>query len=114
MGGTGVTAGHGSLIKPAEALEGCGAVTTAVLDKTGTLTMGSPCVTDILPADGVTEEELLCIASSLEEGSEHPLAEAVLTEAAARNIPFCKTNTLAALPAWAWRCVQASATTPGR
>ncbi|HPE16595.1 MAG TPA: heavy metal translocating P-type ATPase [Oscillospiraceae bacterium] len=98
MVGTGVTASHGILIKSAEALEVCGSVTTAVLDKTGTLTAGSPRVTDVLPADGVTEEELLCIAASLEEGSEHPLAEAVLSEAAARDIPPCKAEHFTALP----------------
>ena len=59
-----------------------------VVDKTGTLTQGKPSVTHCLPAEGVTEEELLCVAASLEKPSEHPLAEAILNEAEERNIPL--------------------------
>ena len=87
MVGTGKGAENGILIKSAEALEALHTVQTVVLDKTGTLTEGKPKVTDLLPADGVTEAELLCIAASLEKPSEHPLAQAIVTEAALRNIP---------------------------
>ncbi len=88
MVGTGKGAENGILIKSAEALETLHTVRTVVVDKTGTLTQGKPAVTDCLPAEGVTEEELLCVAASLEKPSEHPLAEAILNEAQRRNIPL--------------------------
>ena len=74
MVGTGKGAENGILIKSAEALETLHTIQTVVLDKTGTLTQGKPVVTDCRPAPGVTEEELLCVAASLEKPSEHPLA----------------------------------------
>jgi Cu2+-exporting ATPase/Cu+-exporting ATPase len=86
MVGTGRGAAAGILFKSAEALEITQAVDTVVLDKTGTITEGKPAVTDIVPADGVGEEELLTVASSLEKLSEHPLGDAVVREAEARKI----------------------------
>ena len=78
MVGSGMGAKHGILFKTAAALENAGRVQIVALDKTGTITTGQPVVTDTLPADGVTEEELLRLAASLESKSEHPLARAVM------------------------------------
>ena len=86
MVGTGKGAEHGVLIKSAEALELLCRVDTVVLDKTGTLTEGKPRVTDIIPADGMTEQALLGIAACLEAPSEHPLGNAIVEEAAARSL----------------------------
>ena len=97
MVGTGKGAENGILIKSAEALETLHTVRTVVVDKTGTLTQGKPAVTDCIPAEGVTEEELLCVAASLEKPSEHPLAEAILTEAEKRNIPLAPIQDFQAL-----------------
>ena len=88
MVGTGKGAENGILIKSAQALETLHSIQTIVLDKTGTVTQGRPRVTEIRPAEGVTEEELLCVAASLEKPSEHPLAEAIVHEAEERNIPL--------------------------
>ncbi|WP_294551019.1 heavy metal translocating P-type ATPase [uncultured Pseudoflavonifractor sp.] len=88
MVGTGKGAENGILIKSAEALETLHTIDTVVLDKTGTLTQGKPVVTDCLTAADVTEEELLCVAASLEQPSEHPLAQAIVAEAGERNIPL--------------------------
>ena len=88
MVGTGKGAENGILIKSAQALETLHSIQTIVLDKTGTVTQGKPKVTDIQPAEGVTAEELLCVAASLEKPSEHPLAEAIVAEAEERNIPL--------------------------
>ena len=78
MVGTGRGAEMGVLFKSAEALEALRGVDAVVLDKTGTITRGKPQVTDVLPAPGVTEKALLKLAATLEAGSEHPLAEAVM------------------------------------
>jgi P-type Cu+ transporter len=86
MVGTGRGAADGILIKSGEALEAAQSIKTVVLDKTGTITEGKPRVTDLLPADGVTETELLQIAASLEKSSEHPLAEAIMTYASEKKI----------------------------
>ena len=86
--GTGKGAENGILVKSAEALETLHTVQTVVLDKTGTVTQGKPRVTDLYPHEGVTTEELLCIAASLEKPSEHPLAEAIVAEAQERAIPL--------------------------
>lgn len=88
MVGTGKGAENGILIKSAEALETLHTISTVVLDKTGTVTEGKPRVTDIYPMEGTTAEELLCVAASLEKSSEHPLAEAIVEEAAERKIPL--------------------------
>lgn len=78
----------GVLVRDAAALEAMADVDTMVLDKTGTLTEGRPQVVEIV-AQGMTETELLSLAAGLEKGSEHPLAGAVLAEAAARDAPVC-------------------------
>ncbi|WP_246415252.1 heavy metal translocating P-type ATPase [Megasphaera hominis] len=85
MVGTGKGAENGILIKSGEALETAHDVDTVVMDKTGTITEGHPQVTDIWVQRG-TEEELLALAAGLEQGSEHPLAEAITTYAAGRQI----------------------------
>ena len=87
MVGTGKGAEHGILVKSAESLETLHTIDTVVLDKTGTLTQGRPRVTDILPADGLTENALLGIAACLEAPSEHPLGAAIVEEAARRQLP---------------------------
>ncbi len=89
MVGTGKGAENGILIKSAEALEKLHTIDTIVLDKTGTLTQGRPVVTDVVPLGETTEEELLCVAASLEKPSEHPLGQAIVEEAQRRNIPLC-------------------------
>ena len=88
MVGTGKGAEYGILIKSAEGLETLRAVTTVVLDKTGTVTQGKPKVTDLYPLGNTTTEELLCVAASLEKPSEHPLGAAIVEEAQRRNIPL--------------------------
>ena len=86
MVGTGKGAENGILIKSAEALETAHTIDTVVLDKTGTITEGKPRVTDIRTAEGVSEEELLTVAASVEKPSEHPLSTAIVEEAARRNL----------------------------
>ncbi len=86
MVGNGAGAKHGILFKTATALEITGRVKTVVMDKTGTLTEGSPALTDQLPADGVSKDELLGIAYALERQSEHPLARAVVNAAEAAGL----------------------------
>ncbi|MCI8649503.1 MAG: heavy metal translocating P-type ATPase [Anaerotruncus sp.] len=88
MVGTGKGAENGILIKSAEALETAHTINTVVLDKTGTVTEGKPRVTDILTAQGVQQELLLSAAASVEKPSEHPLAEAIVSEAIARRLPL--------------------------
>ena len=86
MVGTGHGAQAGVLIKNAEALETFEKVNTLVVDKTGTLTEGKPKVVSLTPLNGVKEEDLLAVAASLEQGSEHPLAAAILSAAKERQI----------------------------
>lgn len=86
MVGNGVGAKNGILFKTAVSLEGAGRVEYVVLDKTGTITMGEPVVTDVLPCDDVTENKLLQIAYSLENKSEHPLSKAIIKKAKERNL----------------------------
>ena len=81
MVGTGKGATNGILIKSAEALETAHSIDTVVLDKTGTITQGTPAVTDILLGGEISKQELLQIAASLEKLSEHPLADAIVAEA---------------------------------
>ena len=87
MVGNGVGARHGILFKTAASLESAGRVEIVALDKTGTITQGEPEVTDLLPAPGVTEDELLRLANALEQRSEHPLARAVVRRAAGMDAP---------------------------
>ena len=98
MVGNGVGAKHGVLFKTAEALETTGKVKTVILDKTGTVTEGRPTVTDILPAPGTTENELLALACALEQKSEHPLARAVLEKAQEAGIRAQAVEDFRALP----------------
>ena len=86
MVGTGRGAKAGILVKNASALERAEKIRTLVVDKTGTLTEGKPSVTDVTPAGNTTESELLRLAAALEQGSQHPLAQAVLTQARERDI----------------------------
>jgi len=86
MVGTGKGAELGVLFRNSEALERAGKVTVVVLDKTGTVTKGQPAVTDIVIHDGWKPEEVLRLAASVEKGSEHPLGEAIWTEATNRNL----------------------------
>ena len=97
MVGSGVGAKHGILFKTAAALEETGRARTVLLDKTGTVTEGRPRTTDILPADGVGEEELLTLAYSLEKKSEHPLARAICLTAEQRGIFAAETENFVAL-----------------
>ncbi|MBS5136039.1 MAG: heavy metal translocating P-type ATPase [Oscillospiraceae bacterium] len=97
MVGTGKGAEHGILIKSAQALETLHAIDTVVLDKTGTLTQGKPRVTEVLPLGDTTEEELLCVAASLEKPSEHPLSSAIVSAAQEREIPLAPVRGFAAL-----------------
>ena len=90
MVGVGRGAGAGVLIKNAEALERMEKVDTLVVDKTGTLTQGKPSVTAVRTASDVTEDELLRLAASLERGSEHPLAVAIVDEAEKRGLALAK------------------------
>lgn len=86
MVGTGKGAQHGILVKSAESLETAHQVQTVVLDKTGTITEGKPKVTDILPAAGVAEDQLLYMAASIEQVSEHPLSSAILERAGSMEL----------------------------
>ncbi|MBE6530138.1 MAG: heavy metal translocating P-type ATPase [Ruminococcaceae bacterium] len=97
MVGSGIGARNGILFKTATALESTGRVTTVVLDKTGTVTTGNPTVTDLLPADGVSEEELLLLAGALESKSEHPLAKAIMEEVERREISVPEVSQFTAL-----------------
>ncbi|NLM85690.1 MAG: copper-translocating P-type ATPase [Clostridiales bacterium] len=92
MVGTGKGAQQGILIKSGEALETAHHLDTIVLDKTGTLTMGQPHVTDILPVFGQTEDSLLTLAASAELGSEHPLGQAIIQHAKERNLNLLDTT----------------------
>lgn len=98
MVGSGAAAKQGVLFKTAAALEETGKVTVVALDKTGTITAGTPKLRDILPAAGVTECELLRFAASLESKSEHPLASAVMAGAEERGIEVLTPENFRALP----------------
>ena len=86
MVGTGRGAEMGILVKDAESIETAQRVDVVVLDKTGTVTRGEPSVTDIVPAEGVSEDELLATAAAAERGSEHPIGEAIVREAERRGL----------------------------
>ena len=88
MVGTGRGAASGILLKSAEAIETAGHVTAVVLDKTGTVTEGSPTVTDVVPMESVHPDTVLRFAASLEKLSEHPLGTAIVSEAGNRHIPL--------------------------
>ncbi len=98
MVGNGVGAKNGILFKTAVSLEEAGRVEIVALDKTGTITAGEPKVTDLLPAPGVTEAELLRLACTLERGSEHPLARAILQRAREQSLQPGEVTGFQALP----------------
>ena len=98
MVGNGLGAKNGILFKTAASLEAAGRTQIVALDKTGTITEGAPRVTDLLPAEGVSETELLTLAAALESRSEHPLAKAVLADAEAKTITPPEVTDFAALP----------------
>lgn len=98
MVGTGRGASNGILIKSAEALETAHSVNVVVMDKTGTITQGKPVVTDLACQSGVTEDQLLQIAASLEKLSEHPLARAIVAEAEKRNTQFLPVEQFEQIP----------------
>lgn len=98
MVGNGVGAKNGIMFKTAVSLEEAGKTEIVALDKTGTITNGTPKVTDVIPAEGIREEELLDLANALEQKSEHPLAGAVLEYAAERGIKPAEIQDFTALP----------------
>jgi len=98
MVGNGKGAKNGILFKTAVSLEEAGKVQVVALDKTGTITSGEPRVTDLLPADGIPEKELLTLAYSLECKSEHPLARAIVLEAENRQLSAFEVEEFKALP----------------
>ena len=98
MVGNGMGAKNGILFKNAVSLEETGKVQIVVLDKTGTITSGEPTVTDIIPADGISEEELMKMAYALESKSEHPLAKAILRKALYEGIKAEEVSDFKALP----------------
>ena len=98
MVGNGMGAKHGVLFKTAVSLEETGKVQIVALDKTGTITRGEPKVTDILPEEGVTEDDLLMYAYALEQKSEHPLARAVINYGEEKQINVQSVSEFSALP----------------
>jgi len=98
MVGNGMGAKNGILFKTAASLELAGSVGVIALDKTGTITNGTPVVTDIIPAAGITDRELLTLAASLEQKSEHPLAKAVNEYAKEKSVVYKEVNDFKALP----------------
>ncbi len=98
MVGTGKGAEHGILIKDAESLETAHKINTIVFDKTGTLTKGQPEVTDIVSFSSVSKDELLKLAGSIEKGSEHSLAEAIVKAAEAKQLSLSKVEKFQAIP----------------
>ena len=98
MVGTGKGASNGILIKSAEALETAHNIDTVVLDKTGTITQGTPVVTNMLCKEGVPQKEMLQIAASLEKLSEHPLADAIVAEAEKAQLSFLPVDDFKQIP----------------
>ena len=98
MVGNGMGSKNGILFKTAVSLEEAGKIQIVALDKTGTITKGEPQVTDFVPADGISETELLSYAGALEQKSEHPLAKAILANAGERNMEIPEVTEFQALP----------------
>jgi Cu+-exporting ATPase len=96
--GTGKGAENGILIRNAEALETARKITTIVLDKTGTITTGQPALTDVMPSEGISEQDLLQLAASCEKGSEHPIGEAIVRGAESRGITLASPEQFEAFP----------------
>ena len=105
MVGNGMGAKNGILFKTAVSLEETGKVNIVALDKTGTITRGEPVVTDILPAAGVSEAELLALAAALEQKSEHPLARAILAHISGLGMQAAEVQDFTALPGNGLRAV---------
>ena len=105
MVGNGMGAKNGILFKTAVSLEEAGKVQIVALDKTGTITSGEPKVTDIIPASGISETELLTLAYALERKSEHPLAKAILQKAEEENLSAEEVSEFQALPGNGLRAV---------
>ncbi len=100
MVGTGKGAENGILIKGGDALETAHKLKYMIFDKTGTLTIGKPVVTEIIPSKGVTSNQFLEIASSIEKNSEHPLAEAIVNYGKEKKISFKNTTNFKAIPGY--------------
>jgi len=98
MVGTGKGAQNGILIKSAEALETTHKIKSIILDKTGTITKGEPEVTEVIPLSRISKKDLLSVAGSIEKGSEHPLAEAIVKKAEESNVGFRKVSGFKAIP----------------
>jgi P-type Cu+ transporter len=98
MVGTGRGAEYGVLIKSAAALEQLHRVRVVVFDKTGTLTVGRPSVTDVLTTTDASEDDVLALAASLEQGSEHPLADAIVSRAKERGLAMAPVTDFASVP----------------
>jgi P-type Cu+ transporter len=98
MAGTGVAAKHGILIKDAQALEIAHRIDTVAFDKTGTLTVGQPRLASFVVAPGADEPQVLAAAASLQSGSEHPLARAVVAAASERGVPIAQPDAVRAVP----------------
>jgi Cu+-exporting ATPase len=97
MVGVGKAAEFGILIRNGEALQQAGQLTTIILDKTGTITLGKPAVTALVPVGSLDENDLLRLAASLETGSEHPLAEAIVEAARSRGLALTKVENFGAV-----------------
>ena len=113
MVGSGLGAKNGILFKNAASLENAGKIHIVALDKTGTITAGEPSVTDILPVDGIRENDFLTMASSLEQKSEHPLARAILQKAKERGLSVPDASDFAALPGQGLRALISGVTVNG-
>src|SRR5690625_1705441 len=98
MIGTGKGAENGILIKSGVSLETTHKLQTIVFDKTGTITEGKPKITDVVVANGISEDELLMLAASAEKGSEHPLGEAIIKGAEDKGMDLLKINSFNAIP----------------
>ncbi|MDH4274124.1 MAG: heavy metal translocating P-type ATPase [Gammaproteobacteria bacterium] len=96
IAGVGKAAEYAVLLRNGNALQVAGQITAVVLDKTGTITRGHPSVTDVIAAEGVSTDRILSLAAALEQGSEHPLAEAVLNAATSANVEIPKSTAFAA------------------
>ncbi|QOR35283.1 copper-translocating P-type ATPase [Clostridium sp. 'deep sea'] len=98
MVATGKGADNGILIKSGEALETAHKINAIVFDKTGTITMGKPIVTDILPTDDISADDLLKYAASAERGSEHPLGEAIIKKCEEKDLGFITVKSFESIP----------------
>jgi len=99
MMGTGLAAQRGILVKTSRALEQAGLITTVIFDKTGTITQGNFAVTDIIPAttQNLTADQLLQLAASAEQGSEHPVGQAIVKQAKTKQLPLTPANNFSAI-----------------